>query len=102
MKLRTFALAVAAATVVAVPAAAEVADKNVAAVQYRDLDLATDAGREELERRLDKAARDVCGMSDVVTGSRIRSREARQCYAQARSQMTEQFALLVERQGSGG
>ena len=67
-------------------------------VQYKDLDLSTAAGQAQLENRLDDAARAVCGMDQIQTGTRIRSREARDCYAGAKAQLSKQIATLVEKQ----
>ena len=54
---------VTAAALKAVPALAEPAPGEVAVsyVQTADLDLSSDAGKRQLERRLVTAARDVCG-----------------------------------------
>ena len=46
---------------------------NAVEVRYKDLDLATSEGQAELNRRIDNAARAVCGLDQAVTtGSRIR------------------------------
>ena len=52
----------------AVPALAEIAPApvNVSIVHTADLDLASDAGKRQLERRLANAAREVCGAASDV------------------------------------
>jgi len=57
-----------AAALKAVPALAErsPAPVNVSIVRTADLDLASDAGKRQLEHRLVNAARDVCGTASDV------------------------------------
>lgn len=66
MKAITIVIAsalITAAGLKAVPALAEtpVAETNVRLVHTTDLDLATDRGQRQLEQRLAKASREVCG-----------------------------------------
>lgn len=72
------------------------------AIEYRDLNLASVEGQKVLERRVDRAARQVCGMDRVRTGTRIRSPEAAQCYAQAKKQAFQQVSALVDEERLGG
>lgn len=101
MKIGTLALAM-GALALTTPAFAKQADTETVAVRYSDLDLTTDAGRNELDNRLDKAAREVCGMNIKRTGTRLSSREARACYADARQILDRQFATLVQAGARGG
>lgn len=71
-------------------------------VNYKDLDLSTPAGQAELDHRLDRAAREVCGMDEIQTGTRIPSRSARKCYKNAREKLDERIAMLVARERKGG
>lgn len=71
-------------------------------VNYKDLDLLTPEGQAELDRRLDSAAREVCGLNEIQTGTRIPSRSARNCYKSAREQLDERIAMMVERERKGG
>ena len=86
------------ASAFAVPAAAA----DAVSVQYSDLDLSTRAGQAQLERRVDNAARAVCGMDDVAVGTRLASRTAKQCYADAKSRIHEQVAAAVARGNDRG
>ncbi len=52
-------------------------------VEIADLDLATADGQKELDRRIRRAAREACSMTDVATGTRLQSREARACFDKA-------------------
>lgn len=72
------------------------------AVEYRDLNLATQEGRDTLDRRIDDAAREVCGMDEIRTGTRIPSRSARECYDDARSQLAERIATIIAKQAKSG
>ena len=92
------AAAFGAATVLAVPAAAE----GSVGVKYSDLDLSTRAGQQKLERRIDSAAREACGMEEVRTGRFTPSTAQRQCYAQAKTSVHDQVAAAIARDNSRG
>jgi len=98
MKRTVFALAVALGTLaMAQPALAE-----AVVITYSDLDLTTQKGREELDRRLDRAAKQACGIDDVATGTRIVSGEARACYKDARKQIDKSLAAVLDNKAVGG
>ena len=71
-------------------------------VEYRDLNLANAAGQQALERRIDRAAKEVCELNTVKTGSRLISADARQCYREAKKQAKRQLASNVDRKQLGG
>lgn len=82
--LRTIITAItaaAAATLTAAPANAA-----AAALSWEDLDLATAAGRAELNDRIDATAREAC-RGEMVTGSYIRGAPTARCLADARAQI---------------
>lgn len=81
----------------AVPAAAETMK-----IEHSDLDLNTEKGQKILEMRISDAAREVCGIGKGSSGTRIQSRQSRECYAQAKQQATQQFAALMENNRLGG
>jgi UrcA family protein len=96
--MRTPILVLAAAAITfAVPAAAE-----SMSVKYDDLDLTTATGQKQLAQRLDKAAREVCGMTDQRTGTRMTSPDTRKCYADARASAKERFAAIMSGSQAGG
>ena len=99
MKAYSFASAalLSASLAFAPSAMAQSAETQTVAVPYADLDLSTEEGVQRLDQRIDRAARAVCGYNKPVTGSRIRSAEAHQCYTEARSRIARQQAQLVER-----
>lgn len=92
----------AALTAAAIAIAGTGANAESISIKYTDLNLASPEGQAALERRIDAAARKVCALGEVQTGTRIRNREARKCYDRAKSQATKQFAVVVERQAKGG
>lgn len=71
-------------------------------VKYSDLDLSTERGQARLERRIDKAARDVCGLDDVTSATRMRSESARACYEQAKASVHNQVAAAIARGDTRG
>ncbi|MFZ1743290.1 MAG: UrcA family protein [Pontixanthobacter sp.] len=73
-----------------------------AQIKYNDLNLASAEGQQTLERRIDKAAREVCGVSRQRTGTRIPSGRAQQCYQDAKKQAALQVASLIGEQRLGG
>ena len=84
------------------PVLAESMETESVAVTYDDLDLASDEGREELDRRIDKAAESVCGADVAQVGSRIRSRETRQCIRQAKRDIERNIAAVLDDNRAGG
>jgi UrcA family protein len=96
--MRTFLLPLAAlATVMSAPVAAQ-----DLVVQYKDLDLSTKKGRKTLEVRIKAAATNYCMTGQQVTGSRIRSAAAQECYRTASEAAREQMDLIVSRAQRGG
>jgi UrcA family protein len=92
------AAALGVATVFAVPAAAGTS----VGVKYSDLDLSTQAGQQKLERRIDSAAREACGMDEVRTGRFTPSTAQRQCYQQTKASVGEQVAQAIAGGNSRG
>lgn len=64
-------------------------------VSYADLNLTTVDGRETLERRVNSAARKVCGYDNLPAGSLMPDPAARTCYVKARNQGREGIELAV-------
>lgn len=103
MRITNLSLALAAAGLALAPsiAAAETQQRTTGVV-YSDLDLATDAGRAELDLRIDRAAKQVCGIGESTVGTRIRSRDARACYTQAKRELDQHFAGILHNTQFGG
>lgn len=73
------AIAIAAATLGSTVQAETVISKPVAKVQYSDLNLASAAGRAELDHRIEAATRRMCGPA----GTLAEAMEVRRCQAAA-------------------
>ena len=84
----------------AAPTTAAFAEEK--AVSYSDLNLATPEGQAALETRITTALEDVCGVNSVQTGTRIKSRGAKRCMAEARAKAKQQVAAILEQKGLGG
>lgn len=96
MKAPTLALTALAATLLSAGSAPAIAaDKHDdgVSVSYGDLDLNTVAGRTELSRRFDQAAREKCG----VPADQAPKGHARYCY-QNTSKKFQLFASMILRQ----
>lgn len=101
--LKTVSIALAAAAMLAsVGVAAQERDTRTAGVVYRDLDLATVEGRAELDRRIDNAAKEACGVRERQVGSNIMTRESRECYRNAKRDLERHFAQMIDNRSRAG
>lgn len=80
------------------PAAA--AEKTQVLVHYSDLDLSTQEGQNELQVRLNRAARKACGLQQPTFGSRALNPSGHICLKEATKKFEDQIAEAVETQGS--
>jgi UrcA family protein len=89
-------LAAAAAASFAVPALAESGafDSRTAAISFANLDLSSEAGIRELDRRIGAAARDACGTPSVADPKG--RQKARACRADAIESAGEQRSRAIE------
>jgi UrcA family protein len=71
-------------------------------VTYKDLDLSTAEGQQQLQSRIEKAARSVCTVDRPTTGTHLSSTVDRKCYKQAVAQVREQVASAVDNSRLGG
>jgi UrcA family protein len=98
------ALAVlATVSIFSIPSAAmaqEVSD--TVEVRTADLNLSTPSGQQKLERRIERAARQVCGVGEVITGTRITSPQATACYRLALRNVRDRVAAVINNSSSGG
>lgn len=97
-----FASAALSLVLVAAPAAAGSSDNQEFTIEYRDLNLASPEGQETLDRRINAAARKVCGVGAERTGTRLVARKSKECVEQVRASAQEQIATLVEDERLGG
>lgn len=96
MNKTLIALAAAGAVLAGAPAAAE-----ETVVRYHDLNLASEKGQKTLERRIEAAVRKVCADTSN-TGTRLPSRPANECIAQARAAAKQNFAAIIANHKLGG
>ncbi|MXO86879.1 UrcA family protein [Altererythrobacter aurantiacus] len=102
MKTAFTLFAAASALAVAMPASAQMVEQAQIEVEYTDLNLASQKGQDRLERRLKKAAREVCGLDQQRTGSRIVDQKTQACYKMAMATAMERHAALVADHRLGG
>ncbi len=93
------AAALAASAMLAAPVSA--AEGESVAVRYADLDLSTQEGQSALERRLNHAAEQVCGIDRRTSGMALPSMEARRCYRETVKNFEREIAIRAEAQQRG-
>jgi UrcA family protein len=96
MKTRSAVLAatLSAALLSATSMPAAAAPNGQVSVSYSDLDLSTDTGRTELANRYEKAARDMCGVTD---GSAKLHGKERYCYESTSKQLKQRVADILSK-----
>jgi UrcA family protein len=98
MKMQSLALALAAAVLAAPAMAADEAPS--VGVRYGDLDLTSESGQRQLDLRLERAAREVCGLDVKATGTHLQAQHSRTCYREARRHLDQQYAEVVSRKSA--
>lgn len=91
----------AAITFAAIPAHAETQRMSVT-VAHADLNLGSPQGQKRLERRIDNAARKVCGHYISLQASLAETSRSRACYDKAKADALPRVAALVDRYAKGG
>jgi UrcA family protein len=84
------------------PALAGDIQKTTIRVSTTDIDLGTAKGQKTLDKRVEKAVRQVCRTTSLTTGSRMMSRDALACLAKARTDAKRQVAARTLEQQRGG
>lgn len=100
--MKTFALAAATLGLIASPALAGPKEAPTTSVSFAGLDLATPEGQSALDARIDTAARSICRVDQVRTGTRLKSAKSRACYTKARASAKKQVAGAIANQQLGG
>ena len=103
--MKTFAITAAALglALTGAPALADApVERETMKLSLAGIDLATPEGQAELDRRIDQAAREICQLDRQHTGTRIRSREAKECYKTAKASAEKQVAAIIENRRRGG
>ncbi|MXP47860.1 UrcA family protein [Altererythrobacter luteolus] len=97
MKRPLIALAAITTMAAAAPAFAEEIQVN-----HHDLNLTTIEGQQTLDRRVDRAAKRVCGYNELRSGSRFVTPSMRSCLAKAKAGANSQVAAIVDDKRLGG
>ncbi|GMN02513.1 UrcA family protein [Erythrobacter sp. MTPC3] len=95
MKNLALSAAVLGLAVTAAPAFAGETVHQTKTVSTAGIDLATPEGQKLLDQRIERVARQVCGMSEHRTGTRLQSIRARECLTKARASAKQQVASLT-------
>jgi UrcA family protein len=96
MRILSTALILAAASLAVPAAAADESPPGRASVSYNDLDLNTEAGRAELKKRFEQAARTICGAEET---GKLSGRE-RYCYERTSKQLAQRADAILEANGA--
>ncbi len=94
------ALAAAMIAATATPAMAEQGESVV--VSYNDLNLTTPAGLAALDRRIDRAAMRVCGISRYMAHRQLPTTQQRACYQETLEKLEQEVAILIDRRRNAG
>lgn len=102
MKTLAFSAAAIGLAMTASPALAGPDERPRIAVSVAGLDLNTAEGQRMMDQRIERAARQVCRVGYVRTGTRIRSQDSMDCLKKARASAQRQVATIIESQRRGG
>lgn len=91
-------LVIAATACLALPAAPALAEQRSITVDYSDLNLTSEKAQKRLTRRIEAAARQVCGFYAYAKPVDAGGTKARACYRQAKADALKKFAAAVEHQ----
>ena len=102
--MRTFAIAAAAIGLAtsATPALAGPDQNQSMKISTSGLDLGTPEGQALLDQRSERAAKTVCKVDNIRTGTRTRSHAAKQCMKKARASAKSQVVSIIAEQRRGG
>lgn len=94
MTIRTLALAAA----MMMPASAFA---STVELKYDDLDLSTPQGMAQLDKRVQRAAKQVCTSHQITTGSIRTANVDQKCYKEALAKLQDQLAAVSARNQQG-
>lgn len=100
MKTRSAILA--AALGAAMLSAPAVAAGPSTGIRYADLNLTTPEGQAQLDRRIDDAAKAMCGIADIRTGTILQGTKQKECYESAKASAHKQIAERLSHQTQQG
>jgi UrcA family protein len=93
---------IAAFSIVVSPGPAMAAETQAVAIRTSDLNLADPSAQRVLDRRIDRAARRICGLDQVRTATRLPSESSKACYEQALRATRAQVAEVAQNARRGG
>lgn len=102
MKTPAIAIATIAMAFTASPVLAGSGELPSKSVGYADLNLGTPEGQASLDQRIDAAAKSVCRVNEVRTGTRLRSPQVGACLANARASAKKQVSAMMSETRRGG
>lgn len=103
MKLSILAAAAIGCAVAAVPAhARDTVEIASAVVAVDDYDLTSPTGLADLNRKIERTAREVCGLDEINRGRHFAAGPARQCYRDAMAKAERRVAEIVRQERLGG
>lgn len=96
------AMTMACAPALAGPPNSHNGDAPTIKISTKGLDLATPEGQKMLDQRIERAAKSVCRVGYVRTGTRLRSPAAQKCLSKARASAKRQITAIMADQRRGG
>jgi UrcA family protein len=100
--MNTRSAILAAALGAAMLSAPTLAAGNSTGIRYADLNLSTPEGQAQLDRRIDNAAKEMCGITDIRTGTILQGTKQKQCYEAAKASAHKQIAARMAQQTQQG
>jgi UrcA family protein len=86
----------------AMPASASANQSTSISIGIADLNLSGAKGQKELDRRIERAARNVCQASTSRTGTRMPAPGTSECIVAARASARQQVAAMIAAQDKAG
>jgi len=101
MKIPTLALTGALVAAFLSAPVALIAAPVTVEVKYADLDLSTESGVTQLNRRIDDAAKQICSAGAVRTGTILPSQAEQQCRRETVRKLQERVAAVIQEDQRG-
>jgi len=91
------------AAMLSAPASAATSEEVVrAAIDASEFDLTTPTGLSQLNRKIERVAREVCGLDEINRGRQFAPGPAKACYRDAMAAANRRVAELTRKEGLGG
>jgi len=107
LSMKLFAIAPAimiGAAMLSAPASAGITSEEAirAVVDASEFDLTTPTGLSQLNRKIERVAREVCGLDEINRGRQFAAGPAKACYRDAMAAANRRVAELARKEGLGG